>query len=150
MSQITVSTELDAPIEVVFAFHLDPRNAARISPRGTRVVSVEAPEQVRQGDLISLAVRQFPSPFTRRWSVRIDRVEEPFAVVDVALAGPFPVWRHEHLFAAAGDGRTLLTDRVTYELPFGGLGRLADRLVVRRVLRRTFRARHARTRAILG
>ena len=46
MSQITVCTEIAAPIDAVFAFHLDPRNAARISPRGTRVVSVEAPERV--------------------------------------------------------------------------------------------------------
>jgi ligand-binding SRPBCC domain-containing protein len=149
MAQITVSTEVAAPIAAVFAFHLDPRNAARISPRGTRVVSVDAPERVRAGDEIRLAVRQFPSPFVQRWRVRIERVDEPFAVVDVALAGPFPVWRHEHLFTVAGDGRTLLTDRVTYQLPFGALGRLADRLVVRRVLLWTFRARQERTRAIL-
>lgn len=150
MAQITVSTELAAPIDVVFAFHLDPRNAARISPRGTRVVSVEAPEHVRAGDEIHLAVRQFPLPMTQRWHVRIERVEAPVAVVDVALAGPFPAWRHEHLFAVAGEGRTLLTDHVTYELPFGALGRLADRLLVRRVLVRTFHERQARTRAILG
>jgi ligand-binding SRPBCC domain-containing protein len=150
LSEITVSSEIGAAIDVVFAFHLDPRNAARISPRGTRVVSVEAPGQVRQGDEIRLAVRQFPSPFVQRWRVRIERVEEPVAVVDVALAGPFPMWRHEHLFAVAGEGRTLLTDHVTYELPFGMLGRIADRIVVRRVLLRTFRARQARTRAILG
>jgi ligand-binding SRPBCC domain-containing protein len=150
MAQITVSTEVAAPIDVVFAFHLDPRNAARISPRGTRVVSVEAAERVHAGDEIRLAVRQFPLPWTQRWRVRIERVEAPVAVVDVALTGPFPVWRHEHLFAVAGDGRTLLTDHVTYELPFGALGRLADRLVVRRVLVRTFHARQARTRAILG
>lgn len=150
MPQITVSTEVGAPIGVVFAFHLDPRNAARISPRGTKVVSVEAPEQVRQGDEVRLAVRQFPSPFVQHWRVRIERVEEPVAVVDVALAGPFEAWRHEHLFAVAGEGRTLLTDHVTYRLPFGRLGRIADRLVVRRVLLWTFRARQARTRAILG
>ena len=150
MPQITVSTEVGAPIGVVFAFHLDPRNAARISPRGTKVVSVEAPEQVRQSDEVRLAVRQFPSPFVQRWRVRIERVDEPVAVVDVALDGPFPVWRHEHLLAVAGEGRTLLTDHITYELPLGALGRLADRLVVRRVLIRTFHARHARTRAILG
>ncbi len=150
MGQIIVSTEIAAPIDVVFAFHLDPRNAARISPRGTRVISVEAPDEVQVGDEVRLAVRQFPLPVTQRWRVRIERVEEPVAVVDVALAGPFPVWRHEHLFAVAGDGRTLLTDHVTYELPLGALGRLADRLVVRRVLVRAFHARHARTRAILG
>ena len=150
MSQITVSSEVAAPIEAVFAFHLDPRNAARISPRGTKVVSVEAPQQVRQGDEVRLAVRQFPSPFVQRWRVLIERVEEPVAIVDVALAGPFPVWRHEHLFSVAGEGRTVLTDRVTYELPLSVAGRIADRLVVRRVLLWTFRARHARTRAILG
>lgn len=149
MGQITVSTEVGAPIDAVFAFHLDPRNAARISPRGLRVVSVEAPEQVRAGDEVRIAVR--PLPFvTQRWRVRIDRVEAPVAVVDVALAGPFPAWRHEHLFAVAGEGRTLLTDHVTYRLPLGALGRLADRLVVRRLLLRTFRARQARTRALLG
>ena len=150
MAQITVSTEVGAPIDVVFAFHLDPRNAGRISPRGTRVLSVEAPERVHAGDEIRLTVRQFPLPMAQRWRMRIERVEAPVAVVDVALDAPFPVWRHEHLFAVAGDGRTLLTDHVTYELPFGALGRLADRLVVRRVLLRTFHARQARTRAILG
>jgi ligand-binding SRPBCC domain-containing protein len=150
LPQITVSSEVGAPIGVVFAFHLDPRNAARIAPRGTKVLSVEAPEQVREGDEVRLAVRQFPSPFVQRWRVRIERVSEPVAVVDVALAGPFPLWRHEHLFAVAGEGRTLLTDRVTYELPLGAFGRIADRVVVRRVLEWTFRARHARTRAMLG
>ena len=95
-------------------------------------------------------MRQFPLPVTQRWRVRIERVEAPVAVVDVALSGPFAAWRHEHLFAVAGDGRTLLTDHVTYELPLGALGRLVDRIVVRRVLVRTFHARHARTRAILG
>jgi ligand-binding SRPBCC domain-containing protein len=39
---------------------------------------------------------------------------------------------------------------VTYELPLAALGRIADRLVIRRVLEWTFRARHARMRAILG
>jgi ligand-binding SRPBCC domain-containing protein len=149
MAQITVSTEVAAPIDTVFEFHLDPRNAARISPRGTRVLSVEAPEQVREGDAVHLAVRQFPLPVTQRWRVRIERIEEPVAIVDVAFAGPFPVWRHEHLFSVAGENRTVLTDRVTYELPLGALGRLVDRLVVRRVLVRAFRARQARTRAIL-
>lgn len=150
MSQITVSTEIAAPIDAVFAFHLDPRNAAKISPRGTRVLSVEAPERVHAGDEILLVVRQFPLPMRQRWRVRIERVEAPVAVVDVALSGPFPVWRHEHLFAAAGDGRTLLTDHVTYELPLGALGRIVDRIVIRRMLLRTFHARQARTRAILG
>jgi ligand-binding SRPBCC domain-containing protein len=150
MGQITLSTEVAAPIGDVFAFHLDPRNAARIAPRGQRVLSVEAPEAVQRGDEIRLAVRQRPWPFAQHWLVRIELVDEPIAVIDVALAGPFRSWRHEHLFTFAGERRTLLTDRVTYQLPYGALGRLADRLVVRRMLLRAFRERHERTRAILG
>jgi ligand-binding SRPBCC domain-containing protein len=150
MGQITLSTEVAAPIGDVFAFHLDPRNASRIAPRGQRVLSVEAPETVQRGDEIRLAVRQLPWPFAQHWRVRIEAVDESGAVVDVALAGPFPTWRHEHLFTYAGEGRTLLTDRVTYQLPYGALGRLADRLLVRRMLLRAFRERHERTRAILG
>jgi ligand-binding SRPBCC domain-containing protein len=150
MGQLTLSSELAAAIGDVFEFHLDPRNAARISPPGLRVLSVEAPERVRAGDEVLLTVRQRPFPFVQRWRVRIAAVDAPIAIVDVALAGPFRAWRHEHLFTFAGDQRTLLTDRVTYELPFGALGRLADRLVVRRMLARAFRHRHARTRALLG
>jgi len=150
MGQLTLSSELAAAIGDVFEFHLDPRNAARISPPGLRVLSVEAPERVRAGDEVLLTVRQRPFPFAQRWRVRIAAVDAPIAIVDVALAGPFRAWRHEHLFTFAGDERTLLTDRVTYELPFGALGRLADRLVVRRMLARAFRHRHARTRALLG
>jgi len=150
MGQLTLSSEIAASIDTVFAFHLDPRNAGRISPSGMRVVSVEAPPEVQRGDEIGLAVRQRPLPLTQHWRVRIAEVDRPVAIVDVALEGPFRSWRHEHLFTFAGEGRTLLTDRITYELPFGALGRLADRLVVRRMLLRAFRERHARTRALLG
>ena len=150
MGQLTFSTEIAAPIDEVFAFHLDPRNAARIAPRGMRVVSVEAPPTVQRGDEIALAVRQRPLPVTQRWRVRIAEVDPPIAIVDVALAGPFRAWRHEHLFTFAGEERTLLTDRITYRLPFGVAGRVADRLVVRRMLLRAFRERHARTRTLLG
>jgi ligand-binding SRPBCC domain-containing protein len=149
MGQVTLTSEIATSIEVVFAFHLDPRNAARIAPDGMRVLSVEAPERVQPGDEVVLVVRQRRIPFVQRWRVRIAEVDAPIAIVDVALAGPFRAWRHEHLFTVVSERRTLLTDRVTYTLPFGALGRVADRLVVRRMLTRAFRERQARTRAIL-
>ena len=62
---------------------------------------------------------------------------------------PFRAWRHEHLFQPLGPGRTLMTDRVTYRLPLGLLGVLADRLVVGRQLAHAFAERHRRTRELL-
>lgn len=56
--------------------------------------------------------------------------------------GPFAS-RHEHRFRAGMDGQTVMVDVVTYRLPLGALGRVADRLVVRRYLTRLLDARNA-------
>ena len=40
-SIIERSVEIAAPIEDVFTFHLDTRNAALISPAGTQILGVE-------------------------------------------------------------------------------------------------------------
>jgi ligand-binding SRPBCC domain-containing protein len=148
-SAIERSCTIDAPIAEVFAFHLDTRNAARISPPGLRVLSVEGSFPLRLGSEVRLRSRQLPLPWAQTWLVRVVRLEAPTLIVDELLRGPFPAWRHEHRFAELPDGRTQLTDRVEYRLPAGRLGRIADALFVRRLLQATFRSRHARTRAVL-
>jgi ligand-binding SRPBCC domain-containing protein len=143
------SVDIAAPLEDVFAFHLDTRNAALISPASTRILSVDGVFPVVEGAIVTMRMRQRPMPFGLTWRVRIDDVTEPHRIVDVAERSPFAQWRHEHLFADLGDGRTRMTDRVTYRLPAGPLGRLIDRLVVRRQLAAAFGERHRRTRALL-
>jgi ligand-binding SRPBCC domain-containing protein len=133
----------------VFAFHLDTRNAAHISPPGQRVLSVEGAFPLGLGSEVRLRTRQVPLPWAQTWLVRVARLEEPTLIVDELLRGPFAVWRHEHRFAELPGGRTRLTDHVTYELPGGALGRVANALGGRRVLVATFRSRQRRTRALL-
>jgi ligand-binding SRPBCC domain-containing protein len=148
-SAIERSCEIDAPIAQVFAFHLDTRNAARISPPGQRVLSVDGTFPLRLGSEVRLRVRQLPLPWAQTWLVRVARLEEPTLIVDEMLRGPFAAWRHEHRFAELPDGRTLLTDHVAYALPGGPLGRAADALLGRRLLLASFRSREARTRALI-
>jgi ligand-binding SRPBCC domain-containing protein len=143
------SVEIAAPASAVFDFHLDTRNAAVIFPAGTRVVSVEGDFPVRPGKLVTMRMRQRPVPVTVAWRVRIESVEPDRRIVDVAERSPFALWRHEHLFRELDPGRTLMTDRVTYRLPGGRLGRLAERLLVRRRLEDAFAERHRRTREVL-
>ena len=147
-SFIERSVDIAAPLEDVFAFHLDTRNAALISPASTRILSVEGVFPVVEGALVTMRMRQRPMPIGMTWRVRIDDVTEPHRIVNVAERSPFAEWRHEHLFADVGDGRTRMTDRVTYRLPAGPVGRLIDRLVVRRQLAAAFEERHRRTRAL--
>lgn len=148
-SFIERSVDIAAPLEDVFAFHMDTRNAALISPSSTRIVSVAGEFPVREGAIVTMRMRQRPMPVGMTWRVRIDDVTEPHRIVDVAERSPFAEWRHEHLFADAGGGRTRMTDRVTYRLPGGPAGRLFDRLVVRGQLRAAFEERHRRTRELL-
>jgi ligand-binding SRPBCC domain-containing protein len=69
--------------------------------------------------------------------------------VDVALRSPFSSWRHEHRFEALGRDRSRLTDRVTYTLPGGPVGWIADRVLVRRMLRKAFAQRHRNTKILM-
>jgi ligand-binding SRPBCC domain-containing protein len=47
------------------------------------------------------------------------------------------LWHHQHTFVADPAGTRML-DNVSYKLPFGPIGRLAHRLIVRRDLERIF------------
>ncbi len=143
------SVEIAMPVEDVFAFHLDTRNAALISPEGTRILAVEGTFPVRTGAEVTMRMRQRPTPFAMTWRVRIEEVLAPTRIVNVAERSPFAQWRHEHLFAPLENGGTRMTDRVTYRLPGGPLGRIVDRLLVRRQLGAAFEERHRRTRHLL-
>jgi ligand-binding SRPBCC domain-containing protein len=138
-----------APIAEVFAFHLDTRNAVRISPRTMPVAAIRGSFPLSEGDQVEIVVRLWPTPFHQTWRVEAERIVDPTLVVDRMLAGPFPSWLHEHRFQDLGDGSTRLTDRVDYQLPLGLLGSGADALLVRRLMARTFRYRQARTRELL-
>jgi ligand-binding SRPBCC domain-containing protein len=138
-----------APVAEVFAFHLDTRNAARISPRTMPVLAVRGSFPLAEGDEVELDVRLWPLPLRRTWRVRADRIVPPSLVVDRMLKGPFPAWTHEHRFVDLEDGTTRLTDHVEYRVPLGALGTLADRLVLHRLLERAFRTRQALTRELL-
>lgn len=66
--------------------------------------------------------------------------QPPERFVDEQVAGPFRHFRHEHLFEPAGRG-TRMTDSWEHELRWGLAGRIVDRLVVGRLMRRLLRDR---------
>jgi len=71
------------------------------------------------------------------WTTSITDWNPPFEFVDVQLKGPYRLWHHRHRFESLGD-QTLMTDEVTYRLPFSWIGNAAHRLLVRGDLQRIF------------
>lgn len=142
------SIEIDCPVERVFRFHLDTRNAPRVSP-GVEFESIDGEFPLRDGGIVTIRMRQAPIPFPMTWRFRVEAVVLNRAVVDVALQSPFAAWRHEHRFEPLGPERCLLTDRITYVPPFGPIGAIGDKLIVNRMLRKTFEQRQILTKRIM-
>jgi ligand-binding SRPBCC domain-containing protein len=128
---------IDRPIDEVFAFYGDARNLERITPPWLGF-QVTTPGQIEMGvgALIEYRLRLHRLPV--RWRTRIESWEPPRRFVDVQVKGPYSLWEHTHTFAEDGPAATAIMDRVRYSIPFGPLGELADRLLVRRDLRQIF------------
>ncbi len=149
MGTYHAETTIDAPIADVFEFHRDTRNAKLIGHPAQPILGVEGEFPLHLGDEVVLRVLVLPVPVPQRWRVRVKELVEPTLLVDETLDGPFTSFVHEHRFTDIGDGRTRLTDHVEYTLPLGPLGRVADRVVVSRLMGATFRHRQRRTKELL-
>lgn len=148
MYRLERSLFVPLPLNQVFPFFAEPRNLARITPPwlGFRVVT-GGDLTMRQG--LEISYRIHPLGIPQRWTSRISVWDPPRRFVDEQLRGPYRTWHHLHEFREVVGG-TEIRDEVTYELPFGPLGRIAHRLMVRRQLESIFRYRERVVRELLG
>ena len=142
------SIEIDAPIQSVYDFHLDTRNAARIASAGQEFVSITGEFPLVLGGEVVLQVKMKPLPGVQTWRVRVTELAEPILVVDEMLKGQFAKFRHEHRFAPTESGGTLLTDHIEWVLP-GGFAAKAIEPIAKAQLEKSFNQRQAATKAIL-
>ena len=144
MATFTHASPIQATPEELYRFHENPHNIRAVSPPSLHILRVEAEETARPGENFTLTLRQ--GPCTIRWAGRGEEAVPPESLIDTAINGPFTVWRHQHLFHSQEDGSTLLTDRVTFQLPWYLGGILADGIVRHLIFPSIFRARHSATR----
>lgn len=77
---------------------------------------------------------------TQHFTSRITAFESPSYFQDTMQRGAFRSFVHDHRFVEA-DGGTLMTDVLDFTAPFGLLGRIAERAVLRRYLHRLLETR---------
>jgi hypothetical protein len=126
--RLAAVTELDVPLSEAFDFFSAPENLALLTPRALGFRITGRSGAPASGETIDYSIRL--GPLALRWRTRFEAWEALRRFVDVQERGPYRSWWHEHRFEAAGAG-TRMHDRVLYALPFGPLGALAHRLVVR-------------------
>lgn len=158
---------LPFPVPVVFAFFANPGNLPPLMPAWQQAHIDElhliappppptgSPSKLGTGvsTTMVLSFRVLPLvPLRLRWHALIPEFEWNDHFCDTQTAGPFQYWRHCH--SVRGEVRddvqgTVVRDDVTYELPLGRLGDLANLLGGRLQMRYIFNYRHRQTTKLL-
>jgi ligand-binding SRPBCC domain-containing protein len=130
-----------------FEFFERPENLALITPPwlGFRLLT---PPPITMAAGLTLDYRVRVLGVSRPWRSLITEYDPPHGFRDVQVVGPYRVWDHRHRFRPERSG-TLIEDLVVYEPPLGRLGRLLDRLVIRRQLQEIFEYRSRRIAELL-
>ena len=147
------------PLERVFLFFANPKNLPRIMPpaSGARIDALRLGEPSRSppsaetdllrtlagvGSEIATSFRILPPlPFRARWIARVTEFEWNRYCADIQVKGPFKSWHHRHEFEAEmrdGINGTVVRDRIEYEIGFGVVDTVAQKLFVERPMARTF------------
>jgi NADH dehydrogenase len=138
---LTASQVVPIDIDRAWSFFSRPENLGRITPRSMAFQMRTEHPAMTEGALIDYTVRPIlgiPMP----WRTRIEGIQPPTRFRDVQLRGPYKRWEHSHTLTPTNGG-TRIDDRIEYEVPFGPLGELVHRLVLRPALERVFRHRAA-------
>ncbi len=134
MARFAVETVVAAPVAEVFAASLDPHLHVRSMARhGETMIEAPAGGVFTEGSTVTWRARHFGIPFRLR-SLVFD-IDPPRGFRDRQIAGPFASFLHVHSFAEHPRG-TLMRDEITFRSPFGPVGRVVDRLIMRRHLQR--------------
>jgi ligand-binding SRPBCC domain-containing protein len=147
----TRAITMQAPIQAVYDFHLNPHFIRHILPSYQKIIGLEEPDRVEIGAPMKLDMRVYG--WKQKWVVAWEDLQAPQGtpaqarMVEVARRSPFRAWRHIHLLAARSGG-TEMIDRVEYDLPWGALGRMMQPLV-HGELDAMFRVRQRRTKLVM-
>ncbi|WP_166242621.1 SRPBCC family protein [Paenibacillus turpanensis] len=98
------------------------------------------------GELVTFEAVHFG--VRQRLTSKITEYERPHLFVDQMQRGAFKSLRHVHEFEALDHGRTLMRDVLIFEAPFGPIGWLVERIVLKSYMRRFLEYRNERLKQL--
>jgi Uncharacterized conserved protein len=135
MVTVTTRVEIDAPIRHCFDLARDIDVHTRTVWKHTKEKAIRGvtsgpigPGQTVTFEATHLGVRQ-------RLTSLITEYREPYLFVDEMQKGAFKRLRHVHEFEEA-NGKTVMTDTLTFEAPLGIIGRWVEKLVLKEYMRK--------------
>jgi ligand-binding SRPBCC domain-containing protein len=150
MYSLKTIQKIPVPIDEAWSFFSNPANLQRITPTDMRfrIISHHHGDEMYPGQIIEYKVSPLLG-IAVYWMTEIIHVAPRKFFVDEQRYGPYKMWHHQHHFREI-DGGTEMTDIVHYKVPFWIAGILANRLIVRKELRKIFAYRHKIVEDLFG
>ncbi len=122
-------------------FFSNPANLKKITPDdlGFKIISKFQGNSMYAGELIEYKVSPIMG-IPLYWMTEITQVDYKKHFVDEQRFGPYSMWHHQHHFKEV-EGGVEMTDIVHYKLPGWFLGGIANRLIVKKQLKKIFNFR---------
>ena len=140
MSSIHLTTMIHAPIERVFdlcrSIDLHKKSMAHT---GEEAVAGTTMGLINLQETVTWKARHLGK--TRVLRSRITDLKTPVSFTDQMVDGDFRSLKHEHHFKPVSNG-TLMIDYLHYEMPYGFIGRLADRFYLYNYMVRLLESRN--------
>jgi ligand-binding SRPBCC domain-containing protein len=138
MVTIRTATQVNAPMERCFRLSLSID--LEMAANRYRAVAGVTKGLIGPGESVTWQGRQFG--LTVRHESLID-IWRPYSYFrEVMVAGTFGAYQHDHHFAVMNDG-TRIRDEIRFAAPAGLLGRVAEKLVLRRRITAMLQQRNA-------
>ena len=131
---IRIETRIAAPPERCFdaARDLDLHQRS-MAHTGERAVAGRTSGLIELGEEVTWRARHFG--IVQHFTSRITQLDRPRHFQDAMQRGAFRSFVHDHFFEVDGEATTMI-DVLVFAAPLGLLGRIAEKLVLRRYLTR--------------
>lgn len=138
------------PIEELWEFISKPENLKKITPdyMGFDITSKGKHDKMYEGMIISYKVSPLLG-IKNTWVTEITHVKPGSYFVDEQRVGPYTLWHHQH-FLEEKDGGTLMLDIISYQPPFGIIGDIVNKIIIKQKLKEIFDYRHKVLTRIFG
>jgi ligand-binding SRPBCC domain-containing protein len=141
MPVIDITTSIDAPMERVFDLSRSvDLHTTSTAHTGERAVAGVTSGLMALGQEVTWRARHFG--IWQYLTSRITAFERPVHFRDSLVRGVFRRLEHDHFFSERGEV-TLMRDVFDFQSPLGFLGRIADRLFLKRYMTRLLVTRNA-------
>lgn len=144
---VTTRIEIAAPVECVFdlARNIDVHTQTVWPHTREKAVAGVTSGLIHAGETVTFEATHFG--IRQRLTSKITKYEAPYLFIDEMQKGAFKRLRHIHAFEVI-ENSTVMTDSLYFEAPFGWIGRLTERAVLKAYMRRFLEHRNEKLKIL--